>query len=392
MRRRRVHIGRQRTGALDAGSRMSDIVDESDGVATGRAAGEFRSAIFQGGTRDHLAVGEDARGGRREKLAFMTPRKKYFLKRLLFLVVTFFIAISVNFLLFRALPGDAVANISRIPQASPQMKQALAERFGLDKPLAQQYVIYLANLAKGDLGVSFANQQPVAANLWRALANTIPLVFIGTLMAMVLGLGAGVVSAWRVSRATDHLTVGTSMVLYSLPTQWAGIMLIVLFGSYLPAGGMRNEFLVNPSISQTIIDIGSHLLLPAITLALTLFGSYTLIVRSALLETLGEDYVLTARAKGLSDWKMITRHILPNSMLPITTLVAISIGSVVGGAILVETVFSWPGVGRAIYDAVRQRDFPMLQGAFLILTISVLVCNFVAELLYPKLDPRVTQQ
>ena len=155
---------------------------------------------------------------------------------------------------------------------------------------------------------------------------------------------------------------------------------------------MTNEFLLNPACWTA--PQGSRARTsscPSLTLGLVLYGEYTLIVRSAMLETLGEDYILTARAKGLKPWTIVRKHALRNAMLPITTLVALSLGYIVAGAILIETVFSWPGIGRAVYDAVLQRDYPMLQGAFLVLTISVVFCNLVADLLYFKLDPRITE-
>jgi peptide/nickel transport system permease protein len=176
-----------------------------------------------------------------------------------------------------------------------------------------------------------------------------------------------------------------------MPTQWLGLMLIIIFAGVLPTGGMTNEFLLDPGFWQHLRDLASHIVLPALTLGLVLYGEYTLIVRSAMLETLGEDYILTARAKGLRPWAIVRKHALRNAMLPITTLVALSLGYIVAGAILIETVFSWPGIGRGVYEAVLQRDYPMLQGAFLLLTISVVVCNLVADLLYFKLDPRITE-
>jgi peptide/nickel transport system permease protein len=176
-----------------------------------------------------------------------------------------------------------------------------------------------------------------------------------------------------------------------MPTQWLGLMLIIIFAGVLPTGGMTNEFLLNPGFWQHLKDLASHIFLPSLTLGLTLYGEYTLIVRSAMLETLGEDYVLTARAKGLKPWTIVRKHALRNAMLPITTLVALSLGYIVAGAILIEIVFSWPGIGRAVYEAVIERDYPMLQGAFLLLTIAVVLCNLIADLLYFKLDPRITQ-
>jgi ABC-type dipeptide/oligopeptide/nickel transport system permease component len=165
---------------------------------------------------------------------------------------------------------------------------------------------------------------------------------------------------------------------------------VILFAGTLPTGGMSDEFLLNPSFFTHLKDLAEHVALPSLTLGLVLYGEYTLIVRSAMLETLGEDYILTARAKGFRAGSILRRHALRNAMLPIATLIALSLGYIVAGAILVETVFSWPGVGRAVYDAVLQRDYPMLQGAFLLLTVSVVFFPLVADLMYFKLDPRIT--
>ena len=207
----------------------------------------------------------------------------------------------------------------------------------------------------------------------------------------MIGTLTGVLAAWRRGTAVETVSVTTALGFYSMPTHWLGLMLIIIFAGVLPTGGMTNEFLLNPSWWTHIKDVLSHMILPSATLGLVLYGEYTLIVRSAMLETLGEDYVLTARAKGLKPWTIVRRHALRNAMLPIATLVALSLGYIVAGAILIETVFSWPGIGRAVYDAVLQRDYPMLQGAFLVLTISVVFCNLAADLLYFKLDPRITQ-
>jgi len=264
-------------------------------------------------------------------------------------------------------------------------------QFGLDKSKGEQYVIYLKQLLHGNLGVSFENEQPVSKNLRIALINTLPMVTIGTLFSILIGTLTGVIAAWRRGTPTEAATVSSALGFYAMPTQWLGLMLIIIFAGTLPTGGMTNEFLLNPGFWQHLRDLGSHILLPALTLGLTLYGEYTLIVRSAMLETLGEDYILTARAKGLKPWAIVRKHALRNAMLPITTLVALSFGYIVAGAILIEIVFSWPGVGRAVYLAVQERDYPMLQGAFLLLTISVVICNLIADLLYFKLDPRITE-
>jgi ABC-type dipeptide/oligopeptide/nickel transport system permease component len=314
----------------------------------------------------------------------------YVIKRIGFAVITVFVAITINFALFRLAPGSAVTNLSRVPHATPQLHEELKRQFGLDKSRGEQYLIYLQQLAHGNLGVSFANQQPVAHNLWVALKNTIPMVFLGTFFSIVLGTLTGVIAAWRRGTKAEGASVLTALTFYSMPTHWLGLMLVILFAGVLPTGGMSNDFLINPSFTTHLKDLAEHIALPALTLGLVLYGEYTLIVRSALLETLGEDYILTARAKGLRPAAILRKHALRNAMLPIATLIALSLGYIVAGAILVETVFSWPGIGRAVYDAVLQRDYPMLQGAFLVLTVSVVFFNLVADLIYFKLDPRIT--
>jgi len=314
----------------------------------------------------------------------------YVIKRIGFAIVTVFVAVTINFVLFRLAPGSAVTNLARVPHATPELRQELKHEFGLDKSKGAQYVIFLKQLARGNLGVSFANQQPVWDNLRTALLNTLPMVFLGTLFAIVFGILTGVVAAWCRGTPTETVTVTSALAFYSMPTHWLGLMLVIIFSGTLPTGGMSNDFLLNPSFWTHVKDLMSHIALPSLTLGLVLYGEYTLIVRSAMLETLGEDYILTARAKGLKPRTIVRRHALRNAMLPVTTLIALSLGYIVAGAILVETVFSWPGIGRAVYQAVLERDYPMLQGAFLLLTISVVLCNLAADLLYFKLDPRIT--
>jgi ABC-type dipeptide/oligopeptide/nickel transport system permease component len=318
-------------------------------------------------------------------------RTDFLIKRAVFAVATVYVAITLNFLLFRVLPGDAVRNLSRVPHATEAVRQSLEEEFGLDKPLWQQYLIYLRELAHGNMGISFENQQPVTSNLGEALANTIPMVTLGTTVAILIGILTGVMSAWQRGTLLDHVSTNLAIAFYSFPTQWLALVLLIYLSAWFPSHGRSDPFLFNPSWWTHAKDVLVHMTLPALTLALTLYGEYTLIVRSAMLETLGEDYILTARAKGLRQRTIVTRHALRNAMLPTTTLIAISLGYIVAGEILIETVFSWPGIGNAVYEAVSSRDYPMLQGAFLVLTLSVVFFNFVADLLYFKLDPRITE-
>lgn len=315
----------------------------------------------------------------------------YVIKRTVFALVTVFVAITINFIIFRAAPGSAITNLSRVPGATPALRAELQREFGLDKSKWQQYVIYLGQLGRGNLGVSFSSQEPVADELKRAVVNTIPMVLLGTVFAIVFGTITGVLAAWRRRTAVDYASVTTALFFYSLPTQWLGLMLLLLAAGKLPSGGRVDPFLFNPSFVQHMVDVLEHMALPSATLGLVLYGEYTLVARSAMLETLGEDYILTARAKGLPDRTIVRRHALRNAMLPVTTLMALSMGYIVAGSILIERVFSWPGIGQAVFSAVRDRDWPMLQGAFLLLTLSVVFFNYVADLLYFKLDPRISE-
>jgi peptide/nickel transport system permease protein len=318
----------------------------------------------------------------------------YIIKRTGFALVTVFVAITLNFVLFRALPGDAVTGL-RCRTCTIQFKNDVRHEFGLDKSKWEQYAIYLKQLAHGNLGRSVTDYRPVTTDLWGPLKNTLPMLLLGTMFSIVFGILSGVVSAWRRGTAVDRISLWSSLGFYSMPTQWLG-MVIVLYIAIplgLPTSGLKDPTLgliTHASTFAVLWDRFLHMLLPALTLGLVLYGEYALIVRSSMLETLGEDYVLTARAKGLRNWAIVWKHGLRNAMLPVVTLIALSVGYVVGGAILVEDVFSYPGIGLATVNAVTSRDYPVLQGAFLLLTVSVIFCNYVADLLYFKLDPRVT--
>ena len=319
-------------------------------------------------------------------------RADYVIKRAFFALVTIFVAITTNFFLFRVLPGNAVTDLARVPQSSPQLRHALIVEFGLDKPKWEQYFIYLKQLLHGNMGVSFGYQQPVSHLLLTDLKNTIPMVTVGTLAAVVIGVLSGVLSGWRRGSPPDYISTNLAIFAYAFPTQWLGLMLLILFAGVLPAGGMTNPFLFSAEpFWQHLGDIAQHMILPAATLMLTAYGSYTLVVRSSLLETLGEDYILTARAKGLPVRRIVWRHAVRNALLPVVTLIALDLGYIVGGALLIEVIFSWPGIGWSMFTAITQRDYPMLQGGFLILTVSVIVLNFLSDLVYFRLDPRISQ-
>ena len=318
----------------------------------------------------------------------------YVVKRTAFAIVTVFVAITLNFILFRALPGTAVTGL-RCGHCTKQFREALVKQYGLDKSKWQQYVIYLERLAHGDLGTSTSNNEPVWTVISQPLLNTLPMVVAGTVISIVLGIVSGVVAAWRRGTSADSTNLWTALAFYAMPTKWIGLLVIfyIAIPLGLPASGIESNtlgILSTPSTWAVVSDRASHLFLPALTLGIGLYGEYALVVRSSMLETLGEDYVLTARAKGLRNWAIVWKHALRNAMLPLVTLIALSLGSIVAGAIVVEDVFSYPGIGLATIDAINHRDYPVLQGIFLLLTLSVIFANFVADLVYFKLDPRVT--
>ncbi len=319
----------------------------------------------------------------------------YVIKRVLFAIVTVLVAITLNFVLFRAVPGDAVSAL-RCRQCTPQFKEIQRRELGLDKSKWEQYRLYMTDLAHGDLGNSLRFEKPVTTLLWEPLRNTIPMVALGTIFSIIFGTLTGVISAWRRDTVVDKGGLWTSLVFYSMPTQWLGLLIVLFVATAvgLPTSGIEDPtlgVLGDASAWDIFVDRFRHMILPALTLGLVLYGDYALIVRSAMLETLGEDYVLTARAKGLSNWEIVRKHGFRNALLPIVTLIALSLGFIIGGAITIEYVFSYPGIGLETVEAIDQRDWPLLQAIFLFLTISVIFFNLLADLLYVKLDPRVVE-
>jgi ABC-type dipeptide/oligopeptide/nickel transport system permease component len=312
----------------------------------------------------------------------------------MYAIITVFVAVTLNFVLFRALSGDAVSAL-RCKQCSKAFKEAQRRDLGLDESKWVQYKLYVSALAHGDLGKSVPSEKPVTGELLDPIKNSLPMIALGTLFSIVFGTLVGVVAAWRRGTFADKGGLFTALAFYSMPTQWLGLMLIFFVASAvgLPTSGIKTPTLglfTDASTWDVFIDRLRHMILPALTLGLVLYGDYALIVRSAMLETLGEDYVLTARAKGLANWTIVRRHGLRNAMLPIITLVALSLGFIIGGSITVEYVFSYPGLGLLTVEAIDKRDFPLLQAIFLLLTLSVIFFNLVADLLYFRFDPRVT--
>ncbi|MCB9161069.1 MAG: ABC transporter permease [Caldilineaceae bacterium] len=339
---------------------------------------------------------------------------RYVLQKLLWAAFTVLFVICLNFFLFRILPGDPARAGVRDPRLTQEAQQAIRERFGLDKPvincfeslnpvktgsclvnpLETQFFIYVRNLLTGDLGISYHTNRPVSTTLMERLWNTLLLIGAGQILAIILGMGLGVLAAWKARTPIDYGALVFSLMAWSLPTFWLGIILL-FWGSQnlgLPLGGMVTPGTDYASSWARLADVLRHMLLPTITYTIVFLGEYMLIMRSSLLDVLSEDYVLTARAKGLNHFQILKDHALKNAMLPMVTIIALNLGFTVAGAIQIETVFSWPGLGGAIFEAVGRRDYPMLQGAFLLLAVSVIFANLMAELFYSYLDPRIRSE
>lgn len=314
----------------------------------------------------------------------------YFLRKVGWALLTVAFVVVLNFFLFRILPGDP-ARAVRDPRLTQQAVEAIRVRFGLDKPLYMQFLLYVRNLAQGDLGTSFHTQRPVAQILLENLWNTLLLIGAGTFFSIILGITLGILAAWRSRTAIDYSVLVASLVAWAAPTFWLGIILLFWGSSQLglPIGGKVTAGGNFATIWQRWLDIGRHMLLPTLTYTIIYAGQYTLFMRSAVLDIFSEDYILTAKAKGLNSFQILRDHALRNALLPTVTVVALNLGFTVAGAIEIETVFSWPGLGHTVVEAVGRQDYPVLQGAFLLLAISVIFANLCADLLYSYLDPRV---
>jgi peptide/nickel transport system permease protein len=306
-------------------------------------------------------------------------------------LVTLLFVICFNFFLFRVVEGDPVANLYRGRNLSEHQRETLTKQFGLDKSKGAQFVSYLKETATLNLGRSYTGNQPVWDEIKRKAGPTIALVGVSAVLSAVFGVLLGITAAWRRRTRADYGVTAFSVGTYSMPDFWLGMVLLTLFAVVLglfPVGG-----LVDPSSTATgiskLADQAQHMFLPALTLTVGYLGEYAIIMRSSLLDTMREDYLVLARAKGLRDVLVRNRHAVPNAILPVVALLAINFGFVLSGAIAVEAIFSWPGLGLATYEALKGPDLPMLQGLFLVFSASVILFNLIADLLYGYLDPRV---
>lgn len=320
-------------------------------------------------------------------------RRDYLLRKLGLSLVTIFVVVIINFLLFRVLPGDPVRSvIGRNVKISAETQNALREQFGLDKPVfPDQFFNTLGQWARGNLGISWSLRRPVGEILISKLGNTVLLIGLGQILAIIFGVLLGLIAGWKRKTAIDVGALTFSLIAWAIPTFWLGIILLAAGSSWLglPTGGIVSPANTGKPLYTVIPDLAKHLILPTLTLTILYLGEYMLIMRSSILEVLSEDYILTAKAKGMSHWQILRKHALKNAMLPIVTLIALNLGFTVSGAIYIETVFSYDGLGKLFQMALTKQDYPLLQGAFLLLAVSVIIANLIADLLYMYLDPRI---
>ncbi|WP_240689819.1 ABC transporter permease [Brevibacterium sp. S111] len=301
------------------------------------------------------------------------------------------LVILLGFFAFRMLPGDPVLKIAKERPMSPAQIAELYRQYGLDKPVIVQFWDYLVGIVTGDLGESYVYRKSVSSLIGDYLGPTLLLTATAAVIAIALGLWLGQLSAWRRNSLFDKLASSTSLVFWSVPTFWLGLILLMIFGGtlqWLPTGGMITPGL-DPWSPAGIIDVIKHLILPVISLVAVVYAQFLMVMRASLLEEMNEDYLTTARAKGLNEDEVRRRHAVPNALLPTVTVVFLHIGGLIAGAVTVEAVFSWPGLGKLTFEAIRGPDLPLLQGTFVVFSAIIILMNLAADIVYRFLDPRV---
>ncbi|WP_342428274.1 ABC transporter permease [Paenibacillus sp. FSL L8-0158] len=331
----------------------------------------------------------------------------YIVKRLAILIPVLLGMTLIVFSIIHAIPGDPAETILG-DKATEQSKQALREQLGLDKPWFQQYGTYLSELAHGDLGDSIRTRQPIAREMLPYLAATLELTIASMFFAVVVGMNAGIVSAWKRNSWFDYVSMVIALVGVSMPIFWLGLMEQWIFANklhWLPSIGRMNsrdpvEAVTHLAVIDALIGgrmdqvwtVIKHLILPSIALGTIPMAVIARITRSSMLEVMDADYIRTARAKGLASFQVVYKHALKNAAIPVLTVIGLQTGSLLGGAVLTETIFAWPGIGRYIFEAISSRDYPVIQSGILIIAFLFVIINLIVDLLYAVLDRRIRYQ
>jgi dipeptide transport system permease protein len=329
----------------------------------------------------------------------------YFLRRVAIVVPTVFGASFIAFLFIRLLPGDPILVLAGERSLSPERYQELLHRYGFDLPIWQQYLVYLQHLIQGDFGTSFATKKPVLTEFFTLFPATLELSICAMVLATLVGVPLGVFAAVRRGSSFDHTVMATALVGYSMPIFWWALLLIIVFSGWLHwtpvSGRIGLVYFFKPVTGFMLIDslisgqsgafrsALSHLLLPTIVLATIPLAVIARQTRSAMLEVLSEDYVRTARAKGLSAFRVVGLHALRNALIPVVTTIGLQVGVLLTGAILTETIFSWPGIGKWMVDSIFRRDYQVVQGGLLLIAMIIMSVNLVVDLLYSLINPRI---
>jgi dipeptide transport system permease protein len=333
---------------------------------------------------------------------------RFLLARLSLVIPTFFGMTLLAFFLIRLVPGDPIETMAGERGMDAARHAQLLKEYGFDRPVLVQYGIYIARVLHGDLGRSIITHEPVASEFATLFPATIELALCAILFALVLGIPAGILAAVKRNSVFDHGVMATSLTGYSMPIFWWGLLLILLFSVQLGltpvSGRLAVEYFIEPKTGFLLIDsllsddkgafvsAVSHLVLPTIVLGTNPLAVVARMTRSAMLEVLGEDYIRTARAKGLPPLRVVGVHALRNALIPVVTVIGLQVGVLFTGAILTETIFSWPGVGKWLIEAINRRDYPVLQGGMLLLGVVVMSVNLLVDLAYGLINPRIRLQ
>ena len=332
----------------------------------------------------------------------------FLLRRIGLLIPTFIGVTIASFGFIRLLPGDPVLLMAGERGLTPERHAELLREFGFDRPLWVQYWDYLTGIFQGDLGVSLVTKNPVLDEFLTLFPATVELSFCAMLFAVLIGIPAGIFSAAKRGAAFDHSVMGTALIGYSMPIFWWGLLLIILFSGILkwtPVSGRISLLYFFPQVTGFMLidsllsgqrgaftSALSHLVLPTIVLGTIPLAVIARQTRSAMLEVLSEDYVRTARSKGLSTWRVVGLHALRNALIPVITTIGLQVGVLLAGAILTETIFSWPGIGKWMVDSIFRRDYPAVQGGLMMIALIVMMVNLIVDLLYGLINPRIRYQ
>jgi peptide/nickel transport system permease protein len=324
----------------------------------------------------------------------MKSSRRIVARKILNSLITIFLVIVLNFVLFRMMPGDPLLYmVPNDPKFTPEYKEQLRLDYGLDDPMIEQFFSYFKGIMTLDFGNSFIYKNtPARDYVIEYLRWTLVLTGLSSVLMIVVGMAIGIVAAWKRGGLFDTSSLAFSLFFYAMPTFWLGMMLILIFAktwSLFPPDGALTIAQGFSWTFESLLDLLHHLVLPAVTLTLVSIGAFALIMRGSLMDVMTEEYITTARAKGLPTKQILKDHAVPNAMLPMMALIAIDLAFIVGGAFQVEYVFSYPGIGWATIDAVNRSDWPVLQAAFFLIALAVIIANLIADLLMVYLDPRV---